>query len=536
MKINSVEIENFLSIEKAVIDFEDYEGVVRVEGRNLDTNPTSSNGAGKSSIIEAIVYALFGKTIRKTSEKSLINSFTKGKCQVTLRVNDNVVIKRVKRPPSLIVEVDGKGITKEGILQTQEYLEEVLNTNYNVFLASIVFGQQNKMNFLSCTPEEKRSIMQSFLNVTDLFKNRSKIRSLKSAYNSDKRVAATLQTESLQKANTIKKRIAKIKNDLTQATALFSKPQAEFISKYSLSDIKNMEEERESRETDLAELQNNLHTATKDADRCKEGILHFTNNSVCEHCGEQPEVIIFKIRDLSSCLSDSYVATSNLRKEIQRKSKEVDSLSIPINSVDFELMESIKSLEAENSFISKPLRQQQRLSRKYSKQMEEAQKKYDMLKFWETAFSEQGLVKYIIVQILDFFNERCNYYLSILSNNSFVIEFDELLNEEIKSSSHTIHFESLSGGEKKKFSLSVMLALNDLLVLSGKDRSDLIFFDEVADSLDKEGIKGLYDLIQEISVSKKLFLITHNQYLVSLIEDDVEELLVTKKNNITVFK
>ena len=168
--------------------------------------------------------------------------------------------------------------------------------------------------------------------------------------------------------------------------------------------------------------------------------------------------------------------------------------------------------------------------------MEEAQKSYDMMKFWESAFSEQGLVKYIIRQILDFFNERANYYLSIISNNTFSIRFNELLEEKIITSNRTIHYESLSGGEKKKFSLAVMLALNDLLFLSGKEKSDVMFFDEVADSLDKGGIRGLYELIQEISSHKKLFLITHNQYLVSLIEDDVEELLVEKKNNITIFK
>ena len=65
MKINKVSIEGFLSIKKAEINFEDYSGLIRVEGKNQDTKPFSSNGAGKSSIIEAVVFALFGRTIRK---------------------------------------------------------------------------------------------------------------------------------------------------------------------------------------------------------------------------------------------------------------------------------------------------------------------------------------------------------------------------------------------------------------------------------------------------------------------------------------
>ena len=91
-------------------------------------------------------------------------------------------------------------------------------------------------------------------------------------------------------------------------------------------------------------------------------------------------------------------------------------------------------------------------------------------------------------------------------------------------------------GEKKKVSLAVILALNDLLVLSGKERSNIIFFDEIADSLDDEGIKGLYELIQQITASKRLFVITHNDNLNSLIEDWADTLLVRKKKYITTMR
>ena len=70
-------------------------------------------------------------------------------------------------------------------------------------------------------------------------------------------------------------------------------------------------------------------------------------------------------------------------------------------------------------------------------------------------------------------------------------------------------------------------------MLSGKERSNLIFFDEVAESLDEGGVKGLFELLQDISKNKKVFVITHNDYLNSLLEDESENLHVTKKSNIT---
>jgi DNA repair exonuclease SbcCD ATPase subunit len=536
MKINKVIIENFLSVEKTELDFDKYEGLVHVIGQNRDTSPHSSNGAGKSSLIEAVVFALFGKTIRKTSEKSLVNAFTKGRCKVVLHVNDNVVITRTKKPPSLIVEVEGKSVTKEGVSQTQDYLEEILNINYHVFLASIVFGQQNNINFLSCTAEEKRSIIQNFLNLTDLFKHRSKIRSLKSQFNSSKKIAATLQSESLQKTNKLKKQLENCKKEEASAKDLLTEEKHEFITKYSLSEIQELEAQKTQKELDLRDLENELNFTLRETEKSKSNIEFFSTNSICEHCQKQPDAIQVKLKENKKRLEGLYEKISGLRKEVKHSSTEFDGMFIPISSSDYELVETLNLLGVKMELLRKSIREQQALSRKYSKQMEEAQKKYDIMKFWESAFSEHGLVKYIIRNVLEYFNERANHYLSTLSNNSFTITFDDSLSEEIKSAGNIIHFESLSGGEKKKFSISVMMALNDLLLLSGKDESNVIFFDEVGDSLDREGVKGLYELISNISTNKKLFLITHNSYLNSLIEDDAKRLFVHKKNNITVCK
>ena len=78
-----------------------------------------------------------------------------------------------------------------------------------------------------------------------------------------------------------------------------------------------------------------------------------------------------------------------------------------------------------------------------------------------------------------------------------------------------------------------MLSLNHLLILSGKARSNVIFFDEVADSLDEEGIKGLHELIKDIVRDKRVFIISHNDYLTSLIEDSSDKLTIIKRDNIT---
>ena len=211
----------------------------------------------------------------------------------------------------------------------------------------------------------------------------------------------------------------------------------------------------------------------------------------------------------------------------------MDSLWIPVTSSDFETIEKFKEIDTEIKITKNQIRSEKRLAKKYGELSTQAQKEYDLMRFWEHAFSEAGLIRYVIRNILDYLNERCNSYLSTLTKGGFVIKFDDSLTETIYNDGVECHYESLSGGEKKRVSLAVMLGLNDLLLLTGKDRSNIVFFDEVADSLDADGVKGLIELIHQITKHKKLFLITHNEYLSSLLEEYSQTLTVKKRNNLT---
>ena len=535
MKINNILIENFLSMENVSIDFEQFSELVLVDGKNKDTDPVSSNGAGKSSIIEALVFALFGKTIRKTTEKSLTNLHTNGKCKVTITVNDNVVIERTKKPSKLVVMVDGVNETRDNVLATQKYLERILNINPQVFLASIVFGQGIKTDFLTATADEKRAIIQNFLNISDLFEMRSKIRSLKSHALNTKKVAATLNDEAFSRSEKLKGKLKKLRSDKKEFANIFSSEKAKFIDKYSISEI----QERERLYHDLdVQLESTSHILGKTRAEIKASLTRIERyqGGACEHCSKVSLDIWNMIKEDEQAVIKKNDVLLDLKKRIKELKEQLEENYVPITVADFELIEESKTNDVKISNLESQVREHSRIKKKHIDKVTQAQKRYDILKFWEVAFSEQGLVKYIIRNILTFFNDRANYYMNFLTAGNFTIDFNEFLEETVYLKKKQVFYSSLSGGEKKKVSLSVMLALNDLLLLSGKDRSNIIFFDEIADSLDEEGIKGLHELIKEVTNSKTMFIITHNDYLVSLIEDWAEHLVVEKKKGITTIK
>ena len=224
----------------------------------------------------------------------------------------------------------------------------------------------------------------------------------------------------------------------------------------------------------------------------------------------------------SSHWEKNLVKVIRLEEEVKELEVSKNDIKIPdpypISSQDYSSVLALKDLVSKKKIYEGQIEEyNSKLSESRNKKIE-FNKKYEIMRFWEKAFSEQGIIKYIIRNVLSYFNDRINYYLSFLTNDGYYLEFDEELSEKILVSDEEVHYISLSGGEKRKINLSVLLALRDLLSLTDKNQLDIIFFDEVAENLDEEGIQGLHLLLNEIKKTKNVFVITHNKHLKTLLD------------------
>ena len=523
MILNTIEIHNFLSIGKIYIDFDKLGNIVYVKG---------INGSGKSALIEAIYFAVFGKTLRKSAEKTLRNNRTKGKCMVILTANGTTKINRTKSPNTLNVTINGVEHIGGSMFETQAMLEKHLNINRKVFLASMVFGQQNEMSFLTATSEEKRQILQSFLNASAIFENRNNITALKSKFASELKVARSLLDSHYESVKNFNLKIGNIRNTKKDAENLLTPEKKEFIRKYSLSDIQQMEKDNHEADLNIRTLQMKLKGMVDSFDKTKKE-LSDTIELKCEKCGELSTYASARLSLLKERYKELSVTTPPLRKEIQHRVALLDASAVPISSDDFQSIECIKSFEKEiEMYVSMKEDMEEKIELQGNVLML-SNRSLSLMKFWEGAFSEHGLIKYVIRNILEFFNNRVNFYLNMLSNGGITVEFNDVLEETVYNQGSEVSYGTLSGGEKKRVSLAVMLSLNDLLTLSGKDRSNIIFFDEIAESLDDEGVDCLFHLMKTQAVDKKLFIITHHEYLTSLLTDNAQTLEVTKLSGVT---
>lgn len=522
MRINSIHIQNFYSYQDQKLDFDKLSGIVLLEGKNKDPGG-GSNGSGKSALVEAVVWGLFGRTIRKSTEEAVVNSQAKKGCKVTIKLNGEATIVRQKRPTFLEFFVGEENRTKESITETQLDIERYLNTNYKTFLASMMFGQNNELEFISATAEEKRTIIKNFLNLEEIFQLRDKIKDLKSINSGKKRELDSninLVSKDCQqlefKLSTIDKTI--VDNSLNiEEIKLKEKEVADKLKEYNLK-----LDEYGQLNLDMCSLQDMVNRGTH-----SESICHVCKNGILKK-----EVTDKDIQTAKELITKHEDAIIKVKSELIQYDAWFSNNKPEI---------SAKKLEEQLALIGSKSAYQQELAQKTAqlaeldKQRKEIAKTIEILIFWETAFSEQGIIQYVIKNILSFFNEKCAYYLSHLTNGQYTLEFNEKLEESICINKVKTNYFSLSGGEKTKINLSVLLALQSLLALTNKEVSNLCFFDEIGLFLDSESLQGLYILLQKLKEDKTLFVITHNNDLKALMEN-IRIIRVVKHKGISTIR
>jgi len=527
MQIQKLIAKNFYSFKNLELDFSDLSGIVRILGRNKDSG--GSNGAGKSVLFEAVTWGVYGITIRKSTEAALVNTQEGKDCSVCVIMHKKgigtIKITRSKRPTSLNVEVAGKLVTKANMTQTQEYLEEILETDYKSFLASVVFGQHSSFTFLDSSPEDKRKIIKNCFDLDDVFSKRVSVKQLKSSYQGELKVITTLVTTLQSEKTKLEKEVPDEKYKLVKLP--------------SLESILKAEDKVNANDREVRELQRSVK---KERDR-----LRRVNDSIKEGVYKtEKDCPVCKTSYVKSQTKKDVASFTKESKELGSQIKEKDQRIKSLKDANEKLIPKISSSEwakynKKNKQIDNARSSIHRLSQ-VSSQLEEYEAKrnkldslLEVMKFWEIAFSEKGLIRYIIRNILDYFNLKSNEYVSILTGGQISLEFNDELSETIRNNNVETKYISLSGGEKRKVNLAIMLALQDLSSKISRTDCNLLFFDEVCDNIDNPGILAVNNLLRTLNSQdpeKKVLVISHNNYLQELL-GDTNAFTVTKHRGIS---
>lgn len=510
MLIKSISVKNFYSFESATINFTDYTGIVQILGKNKDSG--GSNGSGKSVIFDAVSWGIYGKCIRKFTEESLVNTKAGRDCavitEIDLESGDKILIERAKRPTSLNLFVNGVNKNKENATETQLEIDRLIQSDYKSFVASTVFGQHSQLDFLSSSPDEKRNIIKNCFNLEHVFSKRDSVKILKSSYTGEtKTLNAVLES--------LKAEQAKLQEKVPD-------------KKYKYVELPPLNEILKN-EKKVTDLKNKITTLSSEVTKSKVVVSKLTESLSKGVFSEQSDCPVCKAKyektQGEEDLKELQSKKDNEDALIQEKQTQIGVLTADLNAakalVTYSSTEWAKYNE-KNKLVQDSKNVLDRLGEisvsivKHEEQIKALSLDLEVMKFWEKAFSGQGMIRYIVRNILEYFNLKSNEYLSILSNNQFKITFSDDLSEVITNNAQEVKFISLSGGEKRKVNLAIMLALQDLQNKLSKVQCNLIFFDEVGENLDSISMQAIATLLHTLKneyPNKVVFVITHNEYL-----------------------
>jgi len=199
LNIKECAAKNFLCFGPKGIRFKfnEYGNIVLISGTNLDIDPNNeeerkaSNGTGKSSVVEIIIYTLFGKTIKHPSkvsqEKKVINNQSKKKLETEVLIDDYKIVRK-RKPDSLQIWKSKDGIWNDdtelslgGMPATEKFIEDLIGYTYETFVNILVFTDNNMGSFLECNGPKKREIVENMLSL-DIYRtyneNAKKLRNM----------------------------------------------------------------------------------------------------------------------------------------------------------------------------------------------------------------------------------------------------------------------------------------------------------------------------------------------------------------------
>jgi DNA repair exonuclease SbcCD ATPase subunit len=294
-------LKNFLSVGDSPVEFTfpSEPGITLIRGINHDVSKDSSNGAGKSSIIEGILFAFYAKTLRKLNTDGVMHNNATEECHIELEY-DNVKIVRYIRKKKNRYEnkaelfVDGVSIgTDASVTEVNKEIANVLKINFETMCNILIFGQHNMISFLDAGEPEKREIVENLMNLAEynayedkaktlLRETRTKLKVLQEAFIQQSSHFESHNALKIKQLTALASHRELISAEIKALTTKLSQiPDTNLLQK-QWDDFTNLSIKRKTLEEELTALhsqkntlveQQNLLTATKASDAQGQSVL-----------------------------------------------------------------------------------------------------------------------------------------------------------------------------------------------------------------------------------------------------------------------
>lgn len=522
----------------------------------LDKNPTTlilgENGSGKSTMLDALTFSLFGKPFRNINKPQLINSINEKNAIVEVEFTigkKNYLVRRGIKPNVFDILCDDVLVNQDAKSKDyQDHLEKnILKMNFKSFTQIVILGSSSFVPFMQLKAPDRRAIVEDLLDI-QIFSTMNQLLKFKISDNKTELKDNDVQIELNQSHIEMQEEyISKMKenNEELINTNRKNVEDSEKQIKALNEKIKNISDEIESLTLKISDhnkvqkkyqkLQQYNDEIQKNIKKIEKEIVFYSQNTDCPTCKQSID------HDHRSCeITNKNVKKEELLKAIDKlesefenifdRMKEIENIQTKINELNVDVSKNNVSISALNQYISKindeinlltvkgadvndsleKLKTYQKNKKFLHDQKENLINQKELYDIAYTLLKDSGIKTRIIKQYLPIMNKLINKYLSSMD---FYVSFnlDENFNETIKSRFRDeFTYASFSEGEKSRIDLALIMAWRAIAKLKNSMNTNLLVLDEVFDSsLDSEGTEDLLKILTSIGKNTNIFVISH---------------------------
>ena len=532
--------------------------------KNSTTLIVGQNGAGKSTVLDALTFSLFGKPFRKINKSQLLNSVNEKDCvvEVELSINDVEwkVVRGIKPNIFKIYRDDNCLDQFANANDQQKWLEQnVLKMNYKSFTQIVILGSTNFVPFMQLTATNRREVIEDLLDIK-IFSSMNNLIKDEIKLIRDEIRTLDLKKESLNdKVGMQENFIEELESRGKERIEEKRKKSRELGDEICVAILQN--EHKEDQVFGLTEEQEKVTGATKklrELGNLKGKISSkvstitkehkfFTEHTVCPTCEQdiEEDFRINKIADAQTKAKELQSGYKELEEAIKNEeerehqftalSKEITKLTHGISQNNTHIsgcQRQITDLESEIQALTSKLADRNTEHEKLESFKENLAKTYEALaskketiRYHDFSYSllkDGGVKTKIIKKYLPLINQQVNRYLQMMD---FYINFtlDEEFNETVQSPIHdNFSYASFSEGEKMRIDLALLFTWREVARFKNSVNTNLLIMDEVFDSsLDGFGTEEFLKIIRFVIKDANVFVISHKQGMDDRFDDVV---------------
>lgn len=521
-KLQKIKYKNILSVGQQSIELS--------LDQHHKTLVVGKNGHGKSTLLEALTFGLFGKAFRDIKKGQLINTYNKKELLVEVWLSycgNNYYVKRGQKPNVLEIHKNGEPLNElASVKDFQESFETMIGMTYASFKQVVVLGTAGYTPFMQLSPLNRRKMVEDLLEVTVLANmdkvNKTYIRDLNHKIQMTDANIIHMKSEIQTHLDYAEKQKKLSGDNLIRLQEMYDANLKEVNNiKLEMAELKEKliieapafdEEKLTSVKSNIISISNNISTSQKVIDlyakggKCitclqelsNEGLTADIKNNIDNYSKTKETLLANKAaleqqekeyQDYKTHIRDTEKKIEYLKANAMSLVEKMRKIKAAIEQASVEAIDNSDKIQERRDALAREVEEKSKyLIEKYNRSII-----VDMLK-------DSGIKSSIVKKYIPLFNKKINHYLKLLEAD-YIFNLDEEFNEKIKSRGREeFVYYSFSQGERGRIDLALMFTWRDIAEIVSKVRISGLFLDEVTDSagLDADGYKNLTTIIDSM--------------------------------------